>query len=172
MPSNNEPPTPTDSNPEPVGARFLVAFETLSHEYVLSECDLSRRPKNAMIGLQQWHMRVVRRRVSIARVLLCKRLCIKVGTLGVGYDSGSRMGFCARKLTSASHDRPRRHATVKPKQGKPILTSWRDTIYSPVAFIDPSRLQFLRMQCWPRFSRVMLAKHLNIPAASLWLHSS
>jgi hypothetical protein len=71
--------------------RFFVAFETLDHRYFLEEYDLPNYPKDKMLALQRWHRAAIGRRQSIAESLLCKKLCIKIGTLGVSSEVGIRV---------------------------------------------------------------------------------
>jgi hypothetical protein len=75
-------------NHETVRKRFFVAFETLNHKYFLEECDLPDRPRDKVLALQRWHRAAVGRRQLIAELFLCKKLCIKIGTLGVSFEVG------------------------------------------------------------------------------------
>jgi hypothetical protein len=79
--------TGVDINHETIRKGFFVAFETLNHKYFLEEFDLPNGAKDQMLVLRQWHRDAVGRRQLIAESLLCKKLCIKIGTLGVSLQS-------------------------------------------------------------------------------------
>ena len=69
------------------GQKFFVAFETLRHTYMLGECDLPGSPEMKMTALNQWYGQAIGRRGVAARILLCKKQCIKLGDIEVSIPS-------------------------------------------------------------------------------------
>ena len=68
----------------PVMTRLNIAVETLRHTYLLEECDLPSPIEETMVQLKRWHSSVSGSCELAIVWMLCKKYCIKIGSLGVG----------------------------------------------------------------------------------------
>jgi hypothetical protein len=84
---------------------LYVAFEDSRHRYFLSQCSLPGSTKEKMEGLRQWYSSTLTSQELAICWLLCKKQCIKFGTVGVRALSGPRMSLhCVLMSGVGSHE--------------------------------------------------------------------